>query len=154
MIVFKEDEPSEFQCNSCKNKYCYFQPNMAADRGLDVDRPITIPVFISRFGCASHSDINMKISERILKEEWCGGCGFKGSPDCDDKHTWKRCRMVNAPAEIRNMEEFRDMCHESEHERTLNEVVELIEDMGDEIEGWGFIVDKINKNLRKRCNNV
>jgi hypothetical protein len=77
-MVFLEPEPSKFQCNTCKIKYCYFQPDMAADRGLDVDHPITIPVFISRFGCASHSHIRNETLDEVVELIEGMGHGVEG----------------------------------------------------------------------------
>lgn len=52
----ENDLGSEYVCKVCQRRGCYFYPGMADEKGLDVEQPITIPVFIGRFGCASHTD--------------------------------------------------------------------------------------------------
>jgi hypothetical protein len=52
-------EPSPNQCKTCERVGCYFNPEIGTkEHGLDIDHPITIPCFIERFGCASHSPLH------------------------------------------------------------------------------------------------
>jgi hypothetical protein len=62
-------------------------------------------------------------SEKEQKEEWCGNCGFKQSSDCNDEITWKRCRLMNAPPEERNIEARLKLARETAREKMLDEVI-------------------------------
>ena len=53
--------------NGCKTVGCYFHPNMETKaQGLDTDHPITIPVFIERFGCGRYTNPTIPSSKELI----------------------------------------------------------------------------------------
>ena len=54
--------PHPLRCETCKREGCYFHPSkaiwrngMIPQKAISINNPISIPEFINRFGCASHS---------------------------------------------------------------------------------------------------
>lgn len=56
------------------------------------------------------------------KDLWCGNCGFKESETCDDKTTWKRCRLMSSEPEGKNVEERLELARNSAVEKVLGEL--------------------------------
>jgi len=53
--------------NGCKTVGCYFHPNMGTKaQGIDTDHPITIPVFIERFGCGRYTNPIIPSSKKLI----------------------------------------------------------------------------------------
>lgn len=72
--LYSDLQRSKHWCNTCQRSGCYFHPVMANRTGFDIQKPISIPTFIERFGCASHTgfrdeqNIRKDERERLLRE--------------------------------------------------------------------------------------
>jgi hypothetical protein len=114
---------NQYRCETCNNKEPIPTPRWANNTPLHLGERCKITKqkckkkFTSAIGCASHSDFQNQ------RGAWCGDCGFKESDTCNDKTTWKRCRLMSSEPEGKNVESRLELARKSERERVLEEII-------------------------------